>query len=192
MLLCVCALKHRQHTHKGQKLYFTGGSHLKMKRLFKSSVEKTDTLQQTGFCSFIVCVPLNFFIFDYMIALFGLWLFQWIKWQLGKRVKYHRSHSSSCMLEIKEDLISLWVHILVYLYLQTLYLMYCGEFDLFILSSWNFVVLLDIYLAEQNQLWHLKHSPALKGVQNDKDPFTNLTYIISEILKYWGKLFLLA
>lgn len=44
-----------------------------------------------------------------------------------------------------------------------------GEFNLFILSSWNFV-LLEIYLACWTKLRHLKHSPALKGVQNDKDP----------------------
>lgn len=65
MLLCVCALKNRQHTHKGQRLYFTGGSHLKTKRLFRSFVGKNDTLQQMGFCCFIVCVPL---IFSYLNA----------------------------------------------------------------------------------------------------------------------------
>lgn len=118
--------------------------------------------------------------------------YHWEAFILGKRVKYHGSYSGSCMLEIKEDPLSLWVPILVYPCLQALYLMYCGELDLFILSSWNFVALLDIYLPHWNQLWHLKHSPALKGVQNDKDPFTNLTYIISEILKYQGKQFLLA
>lgn len=65
------------------------------------------------------------------------------------------------------------------------------EFYLFILSSWNFV-LLDIYLAHWTKLWHLKYSPALKGVQDDKDPSTNLTYILLEMPKYQGNLFLLA
>lgn len=60
--------------------------------------------------------------------------YHWEAFLSGKRVKYHSSHSSSCMLEIKEDLTSLWVHVLVYSYLQTLYLVYCVEFDLFILS----------------------------------------------------------
>lgn len=34
--------------------------------------------------------------------------------------------------------------------------------------------------AHGHKLWHLKYSPALKGVQKDEDPFGNFTYVIAE------------
>lgn len=104
---------------------------------------------------------------------------RWEAFLLGKRVKWG-SHSSSCMLEIKEDLTSLRVHILVHPYLETLYSVYCREFDLFIWVDETFLCL-DVYLDHWNKLWHLEHSPVLKGVQNKKDSSTNLVHIIRNI-----------
>lgn len=54
------------------------------------------------------------------------------------------------MLEIKEDLTSLWAHLLVHPYLGTLYSVYCREFDLFTRVDETFLCL-DIYLDHCNK-----------------------------------------
>lgn len=54
------------------------------------------------------------------------------------------------MLEIKEDLTSLWAHLLVHPYLGTLYSVYCREFDLVTRVDETFLRL-DVYLDHWNK-----------------------------------------